>query len=235
MPKPDGPQFVFHGSTESPKEFLKSPFLHVGTGTQAKMIMTGRRIDLDEEPFVNKRDMPEANRYKLMVSPHSDIHDEVFSDIIANTAHRELLKEKNYPVPGSIRDSAYDDSDLTYDDNDHPDDIAEITKNRNAVDRAKNALLQNKIIKYENSAEVPASIRGVPSGVEESSQFYTFKHAAYKHKIKRPPINISYVVPSPSLHLRQPGKKNPVQQPMLPMDYTGVLPQSSRTRQFREP
>lgn len=41
--------------------------------------------------------------------------------------------------------------------------------------------------------------------------------------------SISYVVPSPHMNLRRQGHKDPMEQPVLPMDYSGINP-SDRTK-----
>ena len=210
MPRPDGPQFVFHGSTESPEEFLKAPFLHVGTGVQARQARTGAWVPEDKESAFNKRDMPEEGHYKLKVSKHSEIHPEVFSDTAANTAHKELLEQSKLEVPQSVMTSSWGMSDL----DPHPS-FPENARNRSEVDRVKQALSENKIVQYHNENEGPSAII----------------NSDLTHVRKQ---NVSYGVPAPQWHLRRPKEREKGKQPMLPMNYTGVLPESTRTKAFKD-
>lgn len=81
------------------------------------------------------------------------------------------------------------------------------------VKSALNALRQNKIVPYSNNVETPDLDYDMMDN--ESIRYHT----------------TSYMVPSPSLNLAQFGEKQTLTQPTLPMDYTGILPESTITKQ----
>jgi hypothetical protein len=71
-----------------------------------------------------------------------------------------------------------------------------MSQNRPGVQEALEALSQNRIIQYENTGE------------------------GYNPYSKE--VNLSYVVPTPHLNLRQFGEPEKWEQQPLPMDYTGI-------------
>lgn len=84
------------------------------------------------------------------------------------------------------------------------------------VKSALNALRQNKVVPYQNNTETPDLDYDMMDN--ESIRYHT----------------TSYMVPSPSLNMAQFGEKQTLEQPTLPMDYTGVMPESNITIQNRE-
>jgi hypothetical protein len=84
------------------------------------------------------------------------------------------------------------------------------------VKSALNALRQNKVVPYNNSVETPDLDYDMMDN--EAIRYHT----------------TSYMVPSPSLNMAQFGGKQELKQPTLPMDYTGVMPESNVTIQNRE-
>jgi len=85
------------------------------------------------------------------------------------------------------------------------------------VRSALNALRQNKVVPYLNTNETNFDDLDDSMG-EEAIRYHT----------------TSYMVPSPSLNMAQFGKKQTLSQPTLPMDYTGVMPESNITIQNKE-
>lgn len=83
------------------------------------------------------------------------------------------------------------------------------------VKSALNALRQNKIVPYVNTWETP-----------------DLDHLEDEADIRE--ASKSFMVPSPHLNLLQFGEKEKGTQPMLPLDYTGVMPPSKRTQRHRE-
>ena len=84
------------------------------------------------------------------------------------------------------------------------------------VKSALNALRQNKVVPYQNNTETPDLDYDMMDN--ESIRYHT----------------TSYMVPSPSLNMAQFGGKQTLTQPTLPMDYTGVMPESNITIQNKE-
>lgn len=77
------------------------------------------------------------------------------------------------------------------------------------VKEALAALEGNKIVPYHNVWETPIDREGYPK------------------KDTKPSDHISYLVPSPNLNLKRGNRRDPQQQPVLPMDYSG----SSNTKE----
>jgi hypothetical protein len=84
------------------------------------------------------------------------------------------------------------------------------------VKSALNALRQNKVVPYTNNVETPDLDYDMMDN--EAIRYHT----------------TSYMVPSPSLNMAQFGEKQTLAQPTLPLDYTGVLPESNITIRNRE-
>ena len=84
------------------------------------------------------------------------------------------------------------------------------------VSRALDALKSNQIVRYSNEVETP-----------------DWGSSSYDKDSDSREDTYSYIVPSPSLNLVQFGQKDPQKQRMLPMDYTGVLPESETTKYLR--
>lgn len=84
------------------------------------------------------------------------------------------------------------------------------------VSRALDALKSNKIVRYSNEVETP-----------------DHDWTSYDNMADAKADTYSYIVPSPSLNLVQFGQKDPQKQRMLPMDYTGVLPESETTKYLK--
>ena len=84
------------------------------------------------------------------------------------------------------------------------------------VKSALNALRQNKVVPYENTNETP------------DLDYDMMDRESVRHH------TTSYMVPSPSLNMAQFGGKQTLTQPTLPMDYTGVMPESNITIQNKE-
>ena len=83
------------------------------------------------------------------------------------------------------------------------------------VKSALNALRQNKIVPYQNEWEAP------------NLDYEMMDNASIRYH------TTSYLVPSPSLNMAQFGEKQKLTQPTLPLDYTGVLPESETTKLFK--
>lgn len=84
------------------------------------------------------------------------------------------------------------------------------------VSRALNALKSNQVIRYNNTHETP-----------------DWDESSYDNPADARFNAYSYIVPSPSLNIAQFGKKDPQKQRMLPLDYTGVMPESETTKLSR--
>lgn len=84
------------------------------------------------------------------------------------------------------------------------------------VSRALDALKSNQIIRYDNEVETP-----------------DWGRSSYDKDSDSREDTYSYIVPSPSLNLVQFGQKDPQKQRMLPMYYTGVLPESETTKYLK--
>lgn len=204
---PEGKQ-VFHGSNvEEPEEFMKSPILHVGNPYQAASIVnTDWHLKEDDEGF-RIYDSPEEveNVHELAVSPHAKIHPITVPDDIANEAQFHFLKERGH-VPSSTVEFSKSNHGVQ-----HP-----------LVRSALNALRQNKIVPYKNEWETPDWM------TEEADSDDPELARAVRESSK------SFMVPSPHLNLLQFGEKEKGTQPMLPMDYTGMMPPSKRTQRHRD-
>jgi hypothetical protein len=79
------------------------------------------------------------------------------------------------------------------------------------ITNALKALNENKVIKYDNTTEGWA--------------YHNYEHGP----------NVSYVVPTPYLNLKQFGQKEKWEQQPLPMDYTETVPHSETTSLTRLP
>jgi hypothetical protein len=84
------------------------------------------------------------------------------------------------------------------------------------VSRALKALQSNQVIRYNNTQETP-----------------DWDESSYDNPADARFDAYSYIVPSPSLNIAQFGQKDPQKQRMLPLDYTGVLPESETTKLSR--
>ena len=84
------------------------------------------------------------------------------------------------------------------------------------VSRALSALKSNQVIRYHNEVETP-----------------DWDMSSYDLDSDARAVAQSYIVPSPSLNIAQFGQKDPQEQRMLPMDYTGVMPESETTKLSR--
>lgn len=89
-------------------------------------------------------------------------------------------------------------------------------KDHPLVSRALGALKSNKIVRYSNTWESP-----------------DHDWSSYDNMSDAKADTYSYIVPSPSLNLVQFGQKDPQKQRMLPMDYTGVMPESKTTKYLK--
>jgi hypothetical protein len=204
---PEGTQ-VFHGSNVAePQEFLKAPILHVGSAEQAAHIVNPDwRLKEDDEGF-NIYDYAEDvdNVHPLAISTHAKVHPITVPDDIANEAQFHFLKERGH-VPSSTVEFSKSNHGVK-----HP-----------LVRSALNALRQNKIVPYKNEWETPDDLYegadldapGMERDLREASK--------------------SFMVPSPHLNLLQFGETEKGTQPMLPMDYTGMMPPSKRTQRHRD-
>ena len=204
---PEG-QRVFHGSfTEEPQEFLKSPVLHVGTADQAANAINPdwpSKMDDDREEFLYDSAEDVDNVHSLAISKHAQIHRITVPDDIANEAHVHFLQEKGMiPTPTVLATRSYHGVE-------HP-----------LVKSALNALRQNKIVPYKNEVETPKDLYSGYSDDDPETEKY-FREASK-----------SYMVPAPHINIVQFGQKEPVSQPLLPMDYTGVLPKSEKTKRHQ--
>jgi hypothetical protein len=83
------------------------------------------------------------------------------------------------------------------------------------VKSALNALRQNRIVPYQNEWEAP------------KLDYEMMDNASVRYH------TTSYLVPSPSLNMAQFGESQKLTQPTLPLDYTGVLPESDTTKLYR--
>lgn len=196
---------VFHGSTVAdPDEFTKAPILHVGTADQAANAINPdwpNKMDYDREEFLYDSAEDVDGVHGLAISKHAQIHRITVPDDIANEAHWHFLNERGHVPSKTVAGSR------SYHGVEHP-----------LVKSALNALRQNKIVPYKNEVETPKDLYSGYSGDDPETEKH-FREAS-----------TSYVVPAPHINLVQFGQKEPVSQPLLPMDYTGVLPKSEKTK-----
>jgi hypothetical protein len=75
------------------------------------------------------------------------------------------------------------------------------------------ALQEGKVVPYRNEHETPEWV--------------------YENEGPDSEETVSYMVPAPHMNLVQFGKKDPLPQQTLPLDLTGLMPQSERTKWFR--
>lgn len=204
---PEG-KSVFHGSrTSEPDEFLKSPILHVGTSEQAAHIINPDwQLKQDDEGFPIYENAEEVpNVHEFAISKNAKIHPITVPDDIANEAQHHFLEEKGHVPSSTVSFSR------SYHGKEHP-----------LVRTALNALRQNKIVPYVNEWETPNDLyEGADIGDPHLEK-------ALRESTK------SFMVPSPHLNLLQFGEKEKTTQPMLPLDYTGVLPESKQTLKHKK-
>lgn len=139
----------------------------------------------------NSHEFPAYNIHQFKVSPHATIHPHVFSDDEADEASAELYRQHG---------ASY-----------------EYGEGRGYESEALNALRNNRIIMYSNSAESDTHIP-----YNEGRRGKGFDVSV------RPTTGISLVVPNPMMNLHRKGMRAPTSQPVLPMVYTGAIP-SQRT------
>lgn len=203
-----GGKTVFHGSVKEPDEFMKAPTIHVGTAEQA-----AHTVDNEwNEHWNSEFDEPEylyaedvPGVHEFQLSKNAKIHPVTVPDDIANEANAHFLRERGYRVPMSVSSSR------SFHGENHP-----------LVKTALKALRQNKIVPYVNTWETPKWLyEGADMGDPDLA-----------HGLRE--SEKSYIVPSPSLNMAQFGRKDPSPHPRLPMDYTGVLPESKLTKQYKK-
>lgn len=194
---------MYHGSEKDPSEFMKAPIIHVGTAEQA-----ASAVDVEWNDHWNHEfDEPEYEYaenvpgvHALQLSKHAKVHRITVPDDIANEANVHFLRERGYPISPSVNTTR------SFHGVEHP-----------LVKSALNALRQNKVVPYINNFETPQWLYDEDTSDPETER-------AVREASK------SFMVPSPSLNMAQFGKKDPQGQPMFPMDYTGVLPESKTTK-----
>ncbi len=119
----------FHSSELDEDEFMRAPALHIGTKNAATEI--GRN--------------QQRRIYPLRFSDHTQFHDEVLEDDVANEAHAQFLEGHGLTVPLTVNSSR-----LTVPRPGSGEDYhGKLTKAGAAAD----SLRQNKVLRYINSAE----------------------------------------------------------------------------------
>lgn len=127
-------------------------------------------------------------------SQHMEFHDKLLDDNIANAAEKRYLEKHNYPVPASVKDSSTP--------------IDDYATAREVVGAAR-ALGKNKALRYNNFVE------GGISAIIPSPHFNTSIHRLSPDEIDRDSLELVD-------DRRIQEAKDPHQQAVLPMDYSGL-------------
>jgi hypothetical protein len=123
-----------------------------------------------------------------------EFHDKLLDDNIANAAEKRYLEKHNYPVPASVKDSSTP--------------IDDYATAREVVGAAR-ALGKNKALRYNNFVE------GGISAIIPSPHFNTSIHRLSPDEIDRDSLELVD-------DRRIQEAKDPHQQAVLPMDYSGL-------------
>jgi|LauGreDrversion4_2_1035121.scaffolds.fasta_scaffold31712_3 hypothetical protein len=198
--KPASGESVFHGSKKEPDDFMLAPLLHVGNVEQAANVVNPNW---------------ESKTHRISEDEEEFLYDSA-EDVPGVHELRISKHAKIHPVtvPDDIANEAQrhflQEKGLevpgntivssSYHGKEHP-----------LVKSALNALKQNKIVPYINEYET-----GDISWADDDRSAYN--------------ASVSYLVPAPHMNLVQFGQPEHRIQPSLPMDYTGVLPESKTTK-----
>lgn len=204
---------VVHGSMLPRREFMKAPILHVGERSAAEFLLkeqlygTQRPLKGNVTESQLRSDL-ERRTHPLDFSEHAQFHDVELSDTEANRAHKQFMQSKNLPVSQLVSMSTYHE----YGD---PRTTGSDARVRGAVE----ALKQNKILRYRNTRDMTEDEKFNFDYPEDAGDDYE-------------PHTKGYVVPSPWLNMRMTRRKDPMEQPVLPMDYSDTM-ESETTKRAR--
>ncbi len=103
--RPSSRSDVFHFSRRTPQQFMRAPFLHVGSGEQASVIDDHSWYhSVETGPYTRGPLYPHENPriHRFTFSPDVKFHHETVSDEIANIAHAQVAQERNLKVSRDV-------------------------------------------------------------------------------------------------------------------------------------
>lgn len=205
---------VVHGSLEDPAEYMKAPAIHVGDEESAKTMtkshMFGTRHPEYEDVKKAGIDFDEDDIFDMEEAVDEAVSSKIKPFDFSKHAqfHDVTLTDPEANRAHSLFLQHHKLPVPSSVSSSATDLFSKNTMNEENVQNALQALKQNKILRYENTEDVEfIDHEGEPS--------------------------LSYVVPSPWMNLRQSLGRDPMEQPVLPMDYSQVNP-SEKTRRQRE-